>query len=108
MSKLCFVLFTFVLSLISCEDFTGVDSFCYTRCMKKIKYPAYKAQTCIVTGTLLQIAKSNPLSVAKVIVSTVTGAKTAIENCQGFIDGINTYREQLSTECCNKCRKKKL
>ena len=71
---------------------------------EKIKRTATKAQTCIVTTALLNIAKSNPLSVAKMIVKTVTGAKTAFENCQGFIDGMNSAREQLSKECCEKCR----
>ena len=106
MNKAFFILLLLLISFISCEDFTGVTLSCYNSCMKKIKRYAYKAQTCIVTGTLLELAKSNPLSVAKVIVKTVTGAKTAFENCQGFIDGMNSAREQLSKECCDKCRKR--
>ena len=104
MNKVCFTLLLLLLSFISCADFTGVPLVCYENCMKKIKSSAYKAQTCIVTRTLLELAKSNPLSVAKMIVKTVTGAQTAFEKCQGYIDDMNSYREQLSTECCDKCR----
>ena len=71
---------------------------------EKIKRTATKAQTCIVTTALLNIAKSNPLSVAKTIVSTIKGGKVAFEKCEQYINQISTDREKLSNQCCQKCK----
>ncbi len=104
MNKFNFFFVPLLISLIVCNKYDGVDLMCYTNCMKKIKRTATKAQTCIVTTALLNIAKSNPLSVAKTIVSTIKGAKVAFENCEQYINQINTNREKLSDQCCQKCK----
>ena len=103
MNKFLFALVILLFAIISCEK-TGVNSWCYIKCMKKIKRTSMKAQTCIVSNTLLNTAKSNPLSVAKTIVKTVKGAKVAFEECEQYINLINTVRNKLSRQCSDKCR----
>ena len=101
MNKLSLV--TLLITFIICNG--SINLSCYNHCYKKIKRSATKAQTCIVTGTLLQLAKSNPLSVAKFIVKTITGAKTAFENCQSYIDAMNSKSNSLLEECKKKCER---
>ena len=103
MNKFLFALVILLFAIISCQK-TGVKSWCYINCMKKIKRTSMKAQTCIVSNTLINTAKSNPLSVAKTIVKTVKGAKVAFEECEQYINAINSARSKLSRQCSNKCR----
>ena len=54
---------------------------------------------------MLNIALSNPSSVAGVIVSTVTGAKTSFDKCQSYINNVNKAIGSLTTQCKKKCTK---
>lgn len=111
MKKIKFILFSILICLIICDKKTKkaqkhnskYNNACLMSCLRRIKKPARTAQNCIISEALLNALKSNPW----VIVTTVTGLKTAIENCKQYIDHISSSMKNLEKECRQKCRKKK-
>lgn len=115
MKKIKFILFSILICLIICDKKTKkaqkhnskYNNACLMSCLRRIKKPARTAQNCIISEALLNALKSNPSNVAGVIVTTVTGLKTAIKNCKQYIDHISSSMKNLEKECRQKCRKKK-
>ena len=79
---------------------------CFSKCFSQIRKPARNYQSCIVSDSLLNLAKSNPHSVAKLVVSTVTGAQTTFDKCQNYFDIVGNAINSLYAKCKKKCAKR--
>ena len=103
MKKYC--LFILLALFVICKG--GASFSCFSKCFSQIRRPANKYQSCIVSDALLNLAKTNPHSVAKLVVSTVTGAKTTFDKCQNYLDIVNNAINSLYAKCKKKCANRK-
>ena len=103
MNKYCFLI---LLALfVICKG--GASYSCFSKCFSQIRKPARNYQSCIVSDSLLNLAKSNPQSVAKLVVSTVSGATTTFDKCQNYFDIVGRAVDSLLEKCKKKCAKRK-
>ena len=97
-----------ILSLLICLILFGSSEelrmSCYNRCMKKTKKLGRKYNSCIVTNSLKQLIKSDFSSAAKLIVSTIKGAKVPFDECEEYFTEMTKAIPHIISQCKKKCK----